>query len=216
MVGSARKPVQQQMPPAGIGDAISAATILSLAEEQAMTRRGPVPGVAGIEHIGLIVPDLDAATEFLADVLGAEALYDVGPFPGHEDWMAGHLAGATGAHIHRMRMLAVANGPAIELIELIGAKVSGGESSPAPAGWHIAFYVDDMDAALAALKAHDCKILSGPVSMTEGPSAGLTWLYFRAPWGQQLELVSYPGGIAAYRDLGRKVWRPASAAAKGR
>jgi catechol 2,3-dioxygenase-like lactoylglutathione lyase family enzyme len=177
-------------------------------QEQAMTSRAPVPGVAGIEHIGLIVPDLDAAAAFFAGVLGAEALYDVGPFPGPEDWMAGHLAGATGAHIHRMRLLAVANGPSVELIELTRTDGRSGESATAPAGWHIAFYVDDMDAALAALKAHDCKILSGPVRMTEGPSAGLTWLYFRAPWGQQLELVSYPGGIAAYRALGRPVWRP--------
>ena len=171
-----------------------------------------VPGLAGVEHIGLIVPDLDAATAFFASVLGAEPLYDVGPFPGPEDWMAGHLAGASGAHIHRMRMLAVANGPSVELIELTSADGSSTAGSEAvPAGWHIAFYVDDMEAALSALKAHGCQILSGPVEMTEGPSAGLTWLYFRAPWGQQLELVSYPSGIAAYRDLKRAVWRPASA-----
>jgi catechol 2,3-dioxygenase-like lactoylglutathione lyase family enzyme len=181
-----------------------------------MASRAPVPGLPGIEHIGLIVPDLDAAATFFASVLGAEALYDVGPFPGQEDWMAGHLAGATGAHIHRMRVLAVANGPSIELIELTRADGRSSDSASATAGWHIAFYVEDMDAALAALKMHDCKILSGPVSMTEGPSAGLAWLYFRAPWGQQLELVSYPGGIAAYRELGRTVWRPASVAAKSR
>ena len=65
-----------------------------------------------------------------------------------------------------------------------------------------------MDAALAALKSHNCDIQSGPVEMTEGPSAGLSWLYFKAPWGQQLELVSYPGGIAAYRELSREIWRP--------
>ena len=54
-----------------------------------------------------------------------------------------------------------------------------------------------MDAALAALKCHAVAIQSGPVEMTEGPSAGLSWRYFKVPWGQQLELVSYPGGIAA-------------------
>ncbi len=172
-----------------------------------MTSAAPVPGIAGVEHIGLIVPDLDAATDFFAGVLGAEPIYDVGPFPGPADWMAGHLAGATGAHIHRMRMLAIANGPSIELIELTHTDGRGATGS-APAGWHIAFYVENMDTALAALRAHGCQILSGPVDMTEGPSAGLSWLYFRAPWGQQLELVSYPGGIAAYRKRKREVWRP--------
>lgn len=176
-----------------------------------MTSRAHVPGLAGVEHVGLIVPDLDIATAFFTNVLGADALYDVGPFPGPEDWMAGHLAGASGAHIRRMRMLAVANGPSVELIELTRADgKSTAANEVAPAGWHIAFYVEDIEAALSALKAHGCHILSGPVEMTEGPSAGLTWLYFRTPWGQQLELVSYPGGIAAYRDLKRTVWRPAS------
>ncbi|MEZ5817031.1 MAG: VOC family protein [Hyphomicrobiaceae bacterium] len=176
-----------------------------------MSNSVPVPGLAGVEHIGLVVPDLDAATAFFVDVLAGVPLYDVGPFAGPEDWMAGHLAGATGAHIHRMRMIAVANGPSIELIELTrrdGAQ--GASKDAAPDGWHIAFYVDDMDRALAALKEHRCQILSGPVEMTEGPSAGLAWLYFRAPWGQQLELVSYPDGIAAYRALTRQVWRPRS------
>jgi catechol 2,3-dioxygenase-like lactoylglutathione lyase family enzyme len=158
--------------------------------------------LAGIDHIGLVVPSVDAATDFFAAVLGGERLYDIGPFAGPEDWMAGHLAGSTGAHIHRLRVLAVANGPVLELIELTVSPTAS------PAGWHVAFYVDDMEAALAALKAHDSAILSGPVQMTEGPSAGLTWLYFKAPWGQQLELVSYPGGIAAYRELRRRVWRP--------
>lgn len=170
---------------------------------------GPIPGLTGMEHVGLVVPDLDAATAFFRDVLGGEAIYDVGPFAGPEDWMAGHLAGATGAHIHRMRVIAIANGPAVELIELTRARVAAETTgSVAPAGWHIAFYVEDMDQALVSLKGHACQILSGPVEMTEGPSAGLTWLYFRAPWGQQLELVSYPGGIAAYKALTRTMWRP--------
>jgi catechol 2,3-dioxygenase-like lactoylglutathione lyase family enzyme len=172
-----------------------------------MTSAQPVPGLAGVEHIGLIVPDIDAASRFFGSVLGGEPIYDIGPFAGPEDWMAGHLAGASGAHIHRLRIIAIANGPTVELIELTRAD-GGAASEPAPAGWHIAFYVEDMDAALASLRAHGCQILSGPVDMTEGPSAGLTWLYFRAPWGQQLELVSYPGGITAYRQWKREVWRP--------
>ena len=32
--------------------------------------------------------------------------------------------------------------------------------------------------------------------MTEGPTEGESWVYFMAPWGMQLELVSYPQGKA--------------------
>jgi hypothetical protein len=37
-------------------------------------------------------------------------------------------------------------------------------------------------------------------SASRGPSEGQRWIYFRAPWGMQFELVSYPGGKAFARD----------------
>ena len=161
-----------------------------------------IPGLTGIEHIGLTVPDVDVAARFFADVLGGETLYDIGPFEHADDWMANHLAASKGAHIYRMRVVKIANGPVLELMQFTGpATMAGG-------GWHVAFYVEDMEKALAALKGHAVAIQSGPVTMTEGPSAGLQWLYFQAPWGQQLELVSYPGGIAAYNEKRLEVWRP--------
>lgn len=166
-----------------------------------------IPGVAGVEHIGLTVPSVEAASRFLGALLGAQTLYDIGPFAEPGEWMATHLASTPGSRIHRLRVVKVANGPVLELIELQRGAAS---SAPAAAagGFHIAFYVEDMETALAALKAHGAEIQTGPVEMTQGPSAGLTFLYFKAPWGQQLELVSYPGGIAAYREQLLEVWRP--------
>lgn len=168
-----------------------------------------IPGLAGIEHIGLTVPDIETASRFFADVIGAEAIYDIGPFEHNDDWMANHLAVHPRSRINKMRVMQVANGPVLELIEFTAPD----QDSRMPrnsdlGGWHIAFYVEDMDRALVALKGHAVEIQSGPVLMTEGPSAGLEWLYFKAPWGQQLELVSYPGGIAAYREKRLQVWRP--------
>ena len=168
----------------------------------------PVPGLAGIEHVGIVVPDLEQATAFLRDVIGAETLYDIGPLPDPEDWMAAHLVRPIGARIHRLRLLRIANGPTLEMFEVAPADNGPPRLDAASVGFHLAFYVEDMDAALLAIKAHGARIESGPVEMTEGPSAGMSWLYFRSPWGLAMELVSYPGGIAAYRDLGRKVWRP--------
>ena len=167
-----------------------------------MTTAPPIPGLTGIEHVGLTVPDIEIASRFFADVIGAETLYDIGPFEHADDWMANHLAPSKGAHIYRMRVIRIANGPVLELMQFTGP------ASTAASGWHIAFYVEDMERALAALKAHGVAIQSGPVTMTEGPSAGLEWLYFQSPWGQQLELVSYPGGIAAYREKRLEIWRP--------
>ena len=75
-------------------------------------------------------------------------------------------------------------------------------------GHHFAFYVDDFDAALAHLKRHGVKILGEPTVRTEGPSGGQTWVYFLAPWGLQLELVSFPNGKAYERDFNNKLWHP--------
>lgn len=168
-----------------------------------------VPGLTGIEHIGLTVPDIEMATAFFVDLLGAEALYDIGPFESPDDWMAQHLAVHPRSRINKLRVLRVANGPVLELFEFTAPD----QQTQVPrnsdvGGWHLAFYVEDMDQALAALKQHKVEIQSGPVHMTEGPSAGMQWLYFKAPWGQQLELVSYPGGIAAYREARLEIWRP--------
>lgn len=175
-----------------------------------MTQRpSPIPKLRGVEHIGLTVPNIDEATRFFAEVIGAEVLYDIGPFESADDWMAAHLAVHPRARINKLRVLKVAHGPSLELFEFTAPdqRTTHPKNSD-HGGWHLAFYVDDMEAALAALKAHNCRIQSGPVTMTEGPSAGLQWLYFQAPWGQQLEIVSYPGGIAAYHERSLDVWRP--------
>ncbi len=75
-------------------------------------------------------------------------------------------------------------------------------------GAHLAFYVDDIDAGVESLRAHQLIVLGEPKRVVEGPSAGLAWVHFLAPWGQQLQLVSYPTGIRAYEDAGLDVWRP--------
>jgi catechol 2,3-dioxygenase-like lactoylglutathione lyase family enzyme len=168
-----------------------------------------IPRLTGIEHIGLTVPDIEAATRFFADVIGAETLYDIGPFESPDDWMAAHLAVHPRSRINKLRMLRVANGPALELFEFTAPDQNTAMPKNSDyGGFHLAFYVEDMDAALLALKAHAVEIQSGPVIMTEGASAGLAWLYFKTPWGQQLELVSYPGGIEGYRASSKPVWRP--------
>jgi len=63
-------------------------------------------------------------------------------------------------------------------------------------GHHLAFYVDDIDAA------HDYVRSIPGVVLQEGPNgvdpaapvAGQRWFYFQSPWGMQLELTSCPTG----------------------
>lgn len=105
-------------------------------------------------------------------------------------------------------MLRCGNGPSIELFEYLP---TDSEGSPPPnyavSGHCLAFNVEDMEQALARLRKHGVSILGDPRPMTEGPSAGLSWVYFLSPWGLQLELVSYPNGMA-HAHTGQALWQP--------
>ena len=163
----------------------------------------------GAEHIGLTVPEMDAATKFFVEVLGAEVLFEVGPFSSDDDWMETHLGVHPRAAIRRLRMLRLADGPSIELFEYISPDQQHERPRNSDAGGHhLAFYVTDMAAAVEHLKRHGVEVLGDPTTMADCASAGLTWVYFRAPWGLQLELVSAPSGLAYEVSGGRRMWRP--------
>src|SRR6202044_2327092 len=75
-------------------------------------------------------------------------------------------------------------------------------------GYHIAFYVDDIKAAADYLRAKGVKTMMGPIPITEGPAAGQAIVYFNAPWGLQLEAISYPRGMAYEKDASTILWTP--------
>jgi catechol 2,3-dioxygenase-like lactoylglutathione lyase family enzyme len=177
-----------------------------------MANRGPgkaLPGLLGVEHIGVTVPDMDAATAFFVEVLGAEVLFEVDPFSSEDDWMERHLCVHPRAVIRRLRMLRLVVGPSVELFEYSAPDQDSTRPKNSDAGGHhLAFYVTDMTAAVEHLRRHGVKILGDPTTLVDGASAGLTWVYFLAPWGLQLELVSAPSGLAYERSGGRPMWRP--------
>lgn len=168
-----------------------------------------IPGMAGTDHVGFTVPDIEAATRFFVDVIGCTVLFDAGPFQAQDDWMAVHLGVDARSVIRKLRMLKCRNGPAFELFEyeapdqrtLLPRNSDHG-------GHHLAFYVTDMDAAVAYLKQQGVATMGEPSEIASGPSAGLRWLYFLAPWGMQLELVSYPQGMAYERVTAERMWSP--------
>jgi len=75
-------------------------------------------------------------------------------------------------------------------------------------GHHIAFYVDDMDAAVAYLKSKGIRML-GAVKDGMGPESGegSTFFLFKSSWGATFELVSFPNGRSYEKDY-RPMWIP--------
>lgn len=156
-----------------------------------------LPGLRGVDHVGFTVPDLDEATRFLVDVLGCEYLYSLGPFLDDGTWMSEHLGVHPRATIPENRFFRCGGHAIFEVF----AYSSPDQRRDVPrnsdiGGHHVALYVDDLDAAVSHLKQHDVTVLGDPTA-SSGAHQGQRWVYFRAPWGMQLELVSYPHGKAA-------------------
>ena len=169
-----------------------------------------LPGLRGTDHIGFTVPDLDEACAFFVGVLGCESFYEVGPFSSDDDWMQTHLNVHPRTVMKRLRYLRCGSGCNFEMLEYDApdqARVPPRNSDVG--GHHLAFYVDDIGAAITYLRSKGVRVLGEPTTRTAGPNAGLTWVYFLAPWGMQLELVSYPAGKGYEKETTRRLWHPA-------
>ncbi|WP_194437023.1 VOC family protein [Vibrio fluminensis] len=156
-----------------------------------------IPGLSKPDHIGFTVPDLAEAIEFFREHFDFELAYEFGPFSAEDGWMADHLNVNPRSVINKIAVLN-AKGINLEIFEYADT-VERQTVTPNNAdigGHHLAFYVEDIDVAVAYLTQHNIQVLGEPTVMTDGPSAGESWVYFMAPWGMQLELVSYPNGKA--------------------
>lgn len=169
----------------------------------------PLPGVRGIDHFGFTVPDIDEAETFLVDVLGAVPVYTLGAKRSDDDdWMTTQLGVHPRTVITEIRFYRLGHGSNLEVFAYDAA--DGQHEQPRNSdigGHHLALYVDDLDAAVDHLRAHDVEIM-GEIVASTGASAGQRWVYFRAPWGMQCELVSFPEGKAYEEQAPVALWHP--------
>jgi glyoxylase I family protein len=158
-----------------------------------------LPGLSQFDHVGLTVPDLDAAVKFYTEVIGGKELYRLGPFdaaeiprmPDGRDWTDAHVDVVGGRVMIAMLQL----GPNL-LLELLRYEkpVDARKTPPRNCdngGHHIALKVENIEAATAYLKEKGLRVLDGPTLLPEGPAAGLRFQYCVDPWGNYLELVEF-------------------------
>ncbi|RZI96283.1 MAG: VOC family protein [Microbacterium sp.] len=167
-----------------------------------MTASAHRPLVGKIDHLGLTVPDLEAAVAFYTNALGGRVAFRLGPFDSREltegdgDWTAEHVVVPDA--LYDIAMMAFGDGPLIEFFEY--KRPVGRQEAPRNndiGGHHIAFEVADLDAALAQVVAHGGIAQAGPIVVPAGDDASGSWPafsvnYVQDPWGNQLELVYYP------------------------
>lgn len=168
-----------------------------------------LPGLRGSDHIGITVPDLEEAEDFLIRVLGAQLVYTLGGKRADDNWMQNQLDVHPRTEIKEIRFYRLGNGTNFEVFHYEPAEQQGAMPLNSDiGGHHVGLYVDDMDAALEHLRAEGVDVLGEPVA-SAGASEGQRWVYFKAPWGMYFELVSFPEGKAYEQESEVKLWHPA-------
>ena len=184
-----------------------AALLLTLAGS---TAQAGMPGMRGHDHTGITVPDMKQAVAFFTDIVGCEKAMSFGPFADDKGTFMKDLLGVDPkAVIEEITQMRCGDGSNIELFKYTAPDQK--DMTPKNSdigGYHIAFYVDDVKAAKDFLDAKGIATRLGPLPVEQGPAAGQTILYFQAPWGLQLEAISYPNGMAYEKDGGTVLWSP--------
>lgn len=163
------------------------------------------PGPRRLDHVGIVVPDLEAAIRWFEEALEARTVLRHGPYgisadPAFQPRQFRRHPTTTVVGIAVVQL----GGAALELLEFDAP--DQGKVPPRSSdlgGHHLAFYVDDMDSVVHALRCRGVDVLGDPMPLP-GPESGrdARFIYLLSPWGLVLELVSYPYGKAGAGSAG--------------
>jgi catechol 2,3-dioxygenase-like lactoylglutathione lyase family enzyme len=167
-------------------------------------------GLVGADHVGLTVPDVDVAAAWFRDVMGATAPLSFGPIADPQGTLMQDLLGVDPrAVIDRITLLRIGHSANIELFQYEAPDQR--RTHPRNSDWsghHVAFYVTDIDAAVAYMESKGVQKFLGPFALTAGPAAGQAINYFKTPFGTYIELISYPDGMAYEVPSVKPLWSP--------
>jgi catechol 2,3-dioxygenase-like lactoylglutathione lyase family enzyme len=167
-------------------------------------------GLVGADHVGLTVPDIGEAVDWFRDVMGATAPLSFGPISDSQGTLMHDLLGVDPrAVIDQITVLRIGRSANIELFQYEAPDQR--QTHPRNSDWsghHVAFYVTDIDAAVAYMEAKGVQKFLGPFPLTAGPAAGQTINYFKTPFGTYIELISYPNGMAYQAPGVKPLWSP--------
>jgi catechol 2,3-dioxygenase-like lactoylglutathione lyase family enzyme len=168
-----------------------------------------VPGLLGVDHVGITVPNIQDAANWLEQNLGFTNPLQFGPFSDQGDFMTQLVGTDRAAVVNQIRMLRGGNGPSIELFDYYAPDQD--QSFRRNSDWfghHVALYVRHIEKGVDTLQASAHSKLDGPLTLTAGPAAGQSINYFQTPFGTNVELISYPHGMAYEATAPIPLWDP--------
>ena len=141
--------------------------------------------VIATNHTSFTVSDIDRSLAFFRDALGFEVT-SKGP---RSPSLIQAITGVEGAEV----LIAYVRGPghSIELIEYIEPETrSSVRPRPCDTGFsHIAYDVDNIDAAIKAARDHSVEPIGPVVAIDQGPNRGSRVAYLRDPDGITIEFI---------------------------
>ncbi|NKB58886.1 MAG: bleomycin resistance protein [Alphaproteobacteria bacterium] len=144
--------------------------------------------VLATNHTSFTVSNLDRTVDFFVSALGFELISRAPRDPA----IISRITGVDGADIE----VAYVQGPGhrLELIQYRAPDARGRvRSQPCDTGFaHIAYDVDDIDAAIAASAPHGVVPIGDPVAIDRGPNAGGRVVYLRDPDDVTIEFIEKP------------------------
>lgn len=146
--------------------------------------------VLATNHTSFTVSNLDRTVAFFVEALGFEVISRAP----RDIAVISRITGVEGADIE----VAYVQGPGhrLELIQYHAPEGRGRvQSRPCDTGFaHIAFDVDDIDAAIGACASHGVLPIGDPVPIENGPNKGGRVVYTRDPDDVTIEFIEKPGG----------------------
>ncbi len=141
--------------------------------------------IIATNHTSFTVSDLDRSLAFFRDALGFEVT-SKGP---RNPSLIQAITGVEGAEV----LIAYVRGPghSIELIQYIEPETrSSVWPQPCDTGFsHIAYDVDNIDAAIKAAQDHSVEPIGPVVAIDQGPNRGSRVAYLRDPDGITIEFI---------------------------
>jgi len=153
-------------------------------------------GIRGADHFSWTVAEVEPVVDFYQHVFGAEVLHHFGPvmtteLPAEADgrgWSEARL-GVTDAHL-KFTMVRLPGNIRIELFRFAApeSRKQRPLSNSNIGASHIGIDVDDLEAAARHLRASGCTVFERIDSPPDSATAGVSYRYFRDPWGNVFEL----------------------------
>lgn len=142
--------------------------------------------IRGVHHTCITVRDLDRSIAFYRDLLGLELVLTEESERSSDD-----RSDNLGVSNAKVKLAILRTGEArIELIEYVTARGRDFDRRNNDVGaTHIAFQVDDIEAAYHSLLDQGVRFTAPPTTIPAGPMKGWKWTYFFDPDGVSLELI---------------------------